>query len=560
MSADFKRLSNCPRVKQILASTCSEVLTQDVYHEFQTKYLEVLLFSILQSEKACLGGEITLAVDRKVDRKGTETYNKAQVVEARLSLQRCSNLDRLVIIVTSLFGEYDFSIVPAGRSLNPPEQVAKALQEQYDSSPDKSGHFTIMLIDNKARTVEYFESNGSETPWLPPTIVVLKQVLASLAESKRVQAASARTRTGADQWSSYDFIEPGDFCPRISWQSILDNNQTCAYWGTLFAVLRLSCSELSRAQLVEAVLEPGKDFLLNLLQKWHCFMWSYVRKTGILATKQLLDKTAKYIVALRDGKVSLAKQSGADRNDVIQINNAIVAALNEANRVWSSYFDYKGARAILAPIVVGLQALEKAAPRLTCAQFQRAKSLVIDLAPTPSSLTRTGRQISETKAATLSPRQLRSAKPPSPSKLPSLIKFLNDSLASNKKASSAGLVALAPESKESNNNINYLFDEFNRRDFYKLGEQGSKTSVDIGNYMGDAYNQALALHQRQRKTQAAVDVLQPAIRNFDVLEAAFSNAPCKMFQDAVRLFLAGKSQDLRTLLTTGAGIKQAMVR
>lgn len=558
MSVSARRLQRCPRLQQILATgTCNKILTQDTYYDFQSQYMNQFLFHLLESENACLAGDIKIAVNEFAP----DRYDRAQIMESRLALQRCAQLDRLVVIVSSYFARFDFSRVPRaadgrGPTLNPPQAVADDLRAQYDSDPDKSAHFTVLFIDNRARTVEYFESNGSETPWLPPTVVELKRILASFAQSSRVRAASARTRTGADQWTTYEFIEPGDFCPRISWQTLSDT-QKCAYWGTLFAVLRLSCPELSRAQLVDAVLEPGKDFLLNLLDKFHCYMWNYIDRTGILAIKRLLDGTSKWIDTERKSG-TLEKVTGADRNDAVVIVNALVAAFNEAQRVWNQYFDVKGTRAALAPMVLGLQAVTRAAPQLTCAQFQQAKDRLIALAPVPSNVTRTGRQVSETEAASLpSYRDLRSARLPAPNQLPALVQFLNKSIAANKQAAQrAAMERKAPSSTPLG--INELLDTYQDRhasgDFYKLGPKGSKTSVEIGNYIGvDRYNTALDLHQRQRNTPAAQAVLHTALAQFDALAAAFPTTPCRTFAEAARLFTIGRGQEAVQLLQNQGG-------
>lgn len=49
----------------------------------------------------------------------------------------------------------------------------------------------------------------------------------------------------------------------------------CQHWSALYLALRLSCPLSPRELIVNRVLPLGQKDLLELMQKWSCFMMAY---------------------------------------------------------------------------------------------------------------------------------------------------------------------------------------------------------------------------------------------------------------------------------------------
>ena len=341
--------ADCAQLREIEQEQCAERLTERTYHEFQTKYLDVFLRHIVRERhsSACLSGHITLAVSgrprtaremavpervwktREVRADGREyivTHSEfpgpvdwqwAKVVEDTVDENLCAD-DRqpdgrdaqaaapktvLVIPIILNLGEY------ASKRDSP-----ASLLRQYDRHKDGAddvwgGHYSLLLVDHADRTVEYFEPNGSGAGWVVPVAPVLR--------------AYIERRWPEIKRDGYDVHDPEDFCPRVSIQG-LSQTSTCAYWSTLWAVLRLACPGVPRQVLVEDMVSHGKDWLVDLMQEWHCFVTDYSRRHRILEAAQLLQATAAR--ELR----GLSSQDPSARVPSVRARNHLVQAYNDA--------------------------------------------------------------------------------------------------------------------------------------------------------------------------------------------------------------------------------------
>lgn len=307
ISTDLKKLS-CRRLEEILDSKCDRVLDQEAYYEFQTKYMNQFFSRILTEDESCLGGELNIAI-----REPTENiFDQYRILDFKVDQAKCHLLETVVIPVTTSFAPFNFKQA----------KTKEEIKEQYNALGGE-GHYTVLVVNTKNKEIEYFETNGSSAPWLPETEKAIREAITQ----------GTKNNVLPSEWSTYQFIWPGQFCPRVSWQG-LAQTQTCAYWSTLFAVLRITCSSIPREELIDAILNQGKEFLLKLLQAWHCFMWNYARKHYIIQVPKTLEAWTKVFDTQETKGPAFGYFKKLDQNTQIGLANKMVEAYNIASKLY----------------------------------------------------------------------------------------------------------------------------------------------------------------------------------------------------------------------------------
>lgn len=351
-------MQSCRFLRQVLSSECDIKLTQQVYYDFQTRYMDQFFADILRSQQACFGGRLELAVRsrklsarerrerRRTYRQGnyivtveshTHEYTWAALMGNKLRLPVCRTFRRVVVPVLLFMGPFR---APPKAPLHEkggmrtyvrvPVREQTALRTEWEAgqgvdADEWQAHYTVLLIDNDAKTIEYFESNGADAPWVLPVETLVQSFW----------ARNARFR-------HYEFIDTTAFCPGISWQAV-SKTALCAYWASFFAVLRVSCPTVPRKVLIENLLARGRKFLVDLMQHWHCFMWVYSDRRHILGAWNLLQEARSLL----------------DQNDfwvrfTVPVGNAFVRAYNRAFRL---YYDSMQARRAFFVLRTALRAL-----------------------------------------------------------------------------------------------------------------------------------------------------------------------------------------------------------
>jgi len=362
-------LESCKLYKDINATRCDLRLTQQTYHDFQTKYLDLFLSHILSEQHAsCVMGTIQVAVHsyrltpaqqkaRTVTyRRGSSIiteypppigYDWARLLSSDVDPASCGRVRRAVVPVLLRLGNY------SGPRTSPVTQ----LRAEYDQNRRPSGardselwggHYSVVLIDNVDKTIEYFEPNGSSAAWIEPVLPVLRRLL---------------VEGGVPRFRNYRLIEPGEFCPRVSIQAI-SQTAMCAFWSSLYTLLRLGCPRVPRDKLVEDLAGRGRPFLLRLLQRWHCYMWAYSRRHKITGARQLLQATQRL----------LSRSRG--RQD-IPLRNALVRAYNQAFRLYHDEWQPERADTALRPARDAWVALGRDRAKVSAAVWRRARDLMV---------------------------------------------------------------------------------------------------------------------------------------------------------------------------------------
>lgn len=246
----------CQQLNDILTAICTTQLTQDIYHDFN-KYSGAFLRGFLTQNYGCYGGQIVFFLRKP-------NY-ETRLAFINLNLDACNGRSLIIISVDYLSGPYDWKQGDYWKQ-----------QTQFDKQNISKAHAMMLLIDTAARTFELFEPNGNKARWISAIISGLSKVFQAKPE-----------------FIGYTFISPDYYCPRIGWQGI-SKDRMCVYWSLLYAVLRTSCPQIPREDLVSMLLGHGQEYLQNLLMQWNCYLWQYVREHHIIDAVDLMEHLNAY--------------------------------------------------------------------------------------------------------------------------------------------------------------------------------------------------------------------------------------------------------------------------
>lgn len=146
-----------------------------------------------------------------------------------------------------------------------PEDPTALLSKVY-------AHSTLLLVNRKTGTTEYFDPFGTGKSWNEPIMVVIKSLL-----------------EGDPEFKGLFFLPPEEICPYLGPQAIT-RDEYCSHWTLLYAILRLMCPETLPNVLLDYLLGQGTQYVVTLLNYFTCWMSEYAKNTGIIEVTDKLDK------------------------------------------------------------------------------------------------------------------------------------------------------------------------------------------------------------------------------------------------------------------------------
>lgn len=143
----------------------------------------------------------------------------------------------------------------------------------FDESNEMvAAHSTILLVDNKNKTIEYFDPNGpSKTSYFH-------------------QGEDAAREIATKYYPTHKFIPMIDFCPLFGDLTQFAGRPYCAHWSLLYAYIRTYCPNLSRKEIVNLLLEKEEEGY-DLVYKFTCFLWELGIETDIIPLAIKYQKT-----------------------------------------------------------------------------------------------------------------------------------------------------------------------------------------------------------------------------------------------------------------------------
>ena len=271
-------LGECWLIEEILNSPCSVRLLQSRYYEIISEYTITLrpeprsiTYSVIntimthlvehQSEAACAAGRIQLYLFGNPDSKSTQdnvVISEATDFNVKIP-RRCNYGNKNTNLIYIPLGIQWIS-------------SAKALKQAQTQGPDfncqgncDSGHAMAIIINNADKSIDLFEPNGRFVPWYKP----VEEYLSTMFDSE-------------PKYKDYVFNDIQACLPNRGIQAIAQKPQY-AYFANLYAALRLLCPELTPPSIIQSLLALNKKGLLQLLQRFHCFLVNYAQENGIFS-------------------------------------------------------------------------------------------------------------------------------------------------------------------------------------------------------------------------------------------------------------------------------------
>lgn len=238
----------CPQLDKILETICGTTIT-DQYFGFH-QYRDHFLADLVESIGACHAGTIWMVAG--TDYIGLPEWAQIDwaMTNKYYDLARCAGSERFTFLCSFQLGDFQRT-----------DTVMNILRKR--AYRIRVSHMTAGLVDRNQKTIEFFDPFGYK-PWVPPIVHELQRYFHSLPE-----------------FTDYKMISPLDYCPRISWQGIAQD-EMCANWSMLYLVLRLTCPNLSRSEVIDLLLSRGPDYLHMVMTHWVCYMWQYAEARGII--------------------------------------------------------------------------------------------------------------------------------------------------------------------------------------------------------------------------------------------------------------------------------------
>lgn len=276
-------LSECSFIRQVLQTKCSERLLQSRYYDIigeqtisipRTKH--AITFSIInsimtnlvkeQGTNVCTGGRVQLYLAGDPESANQQVVNEATVVNFRFPRQ-CGEAKlrqaKLIFVPLNI------------RWIQSPRAVERAKTQGRNfkcSSECPEGHAQALLIDTEDKTIEFYEPNGKNVPWYKP----ISSYLTRLFKHDR-------------HFSSYTVLDYAACLPNRGVQQIAQRPQ-CAYFSNLYAAVRLLCPEIEPAAIIIEFIALKQGGVLNLLQRFHCFLVEYAQSLGLFQAVEQLPR------------------------------------------------------------------------------------------------------------------------------------------------------------------------------------------------------------------------------------------------------------------------------
>lgn len=202
------------------------------------------------------GIESQIEILKKQLGKRDQEYAWGSIIESLTSKEhlpgKCEGRNRRLVMIRIIFGTFD-----------PKAQTDQTIVD-IEANKSLETHANVLLIDGKKRTLELFEPGGSYASWTD----VVTDTLESYFHNHKL-------------YKDYKFFSPVITCPYVSMQGIVRDSM-CANWSTLIGFVVSSCPDADSGGLIKELVGLGKEKLIELMEKWICFMWSFITERGII--------------------------------------------------------------------------------------------------------------------------------------------------------------------------------------------------------------------------------------------------------------------------------------
>lgn len=315
-------LGDCWLIKKILAAPCNVRLIQKRYGEFSTQHreTEMATYTITYRDKTnanVVRGTLSYCILNSIMSHLVRRNSKLACVAGSITLLiygSPKSREQHIIESASIF-QLDFPewckakqtiYVPLNAWWSSRSTITGATELDPCAGQCDSGHAMALIIDNKERTIEYFEPNGKNARWYATIALFLTQWFKKNPQFK-------------------DYRVDEEFCcPPVGIQMEAGGLPMCAYFSSLYVAIRLLCQDsIPENEVVSRILQLGKHGIRQLLQRWHCFLLQYDDRHQItgtaLALRKLYSKTLGKLAELslhRQYRTRLAEIESIAFNDV----------------------------------------------------------------------------------------------------------------------------------------------------------------------------------------------------------------------------------------------------
>jgi hypothetical protein len=236
---------HCKILDRILTTICTtDQLRPEGYVSF-AKYRDVFLSHLLKHEakekNICSGGNLRLEIEEN------------KIVTHNVSQMQINGWLKCVAAKRPFYINLHLEFGPEG------------------------GHANSILFSPLSRTYELFEPHGI-ADWTDAVGLALQSIFSQVTDE-----------SGHAPFSSWLYVEPMSYCPRISWQAV-SGDAMCANWALLYTTLRFLCPDSLRGEIIDKLLSQGKQYLTALMQAWSCFMWQYAFVGMVLESDKPRDE------------------------------------------------------------------------------------------------------------------------------------------------------------------------------------------------------------------------------------------------------------------------------
>ena len=305
-------LRDCALVRRILRAPCEERLRQFRYSELSSQQynwvgereityslLTSIVTALVRSDAAsgaCVAGRASLVV-AAADPDADEAQRVIPQASVLLTDAVSTDPARCERVYVPLDVYWATS----------PQLQARARREgagfQCNQCP---GHAMALLIDNRERTIEVYDPNGPGATWFRPIERFLLERLrrqqrfaayASIAKAGQCVTRDPRIRFSPSAADARDFA-PAAARGRDIGPQYVASLPMCAYFSNLYALLRLTCDDLDAAQVNDALVGLGRARLVDLLQRFHCFLVDYAIRSGLFEDAEALPELYYDVVNL----------------------------------------------------------------------------------------------------------------------------------------------------------------------------------------------------------------------------------------------------------------------
>lgn len=236
----------CSGLTTLLNSSCGQDLSDTMYSVCQV-YQEQFVDHFIQTlPNACYAGKINIAANLQL--AWSKVYSKEKMA------LKCRAVPLMVVLIHLSMGNFKPSTIN--------QDIAKQAKILYRQGESKN-HAMVLIVDNEKKEVELFEPNGAAIEWVPLVFDAAKSHFTDFA--------------------SYKWLEPQEFCPRVSIQGI-SKHAMCAYFSMLWVYLRTHCPLIDRETLVRVLLQGGPHFIDRLLIGLQCLIIQFVQTSNLPPT------------------------------------------------------------------------------------------------------------------------------------------------------------------------------------------------------------------------------------------------------------------------------------